>query len=231
MVLKLYDLAGREAERRFSPPCWRIKMALKHKGLEFETIPWRFTEKEAIAFSGQKRVPVLVDHDRVIVDSWDIAQYLDQTYPNHPPLFQNQEGCSIALFVKFWTEQTLAPLVLRIILMDLFHQIHPNDQPYFRETREQRLGMTLEAFTQSDPGAIAQLHQALTPLRSTLKVQPYLGGHTPNFADYIVFGVFQWARVVSPIPLLSPEDALYQWRDRLLDAFHAYARSAPGYPV
>ena len=40
MAIKLYDLAGAEDDRRFSPYCWRTKMALKHKGLEFETAPW-----------------------------------------------------------------------------------------------------------------------------------------------------------------------------------------------
>ena len=60
MGLQLYDLAGAEPERRFSPYCWRTKLALMHKGLQFDTIPWRFTDKDAIAFSGQGRVPVLL---------------------------------------------------------------------------------------------------------------------------------------------------------------------------
>src|SRR5436190_7008774 len=34
VTITLYDLAGAEAERRFSPFCWRTKMALAHKGLE-----------------------------------------------------------------------------------------------------------------------------------------------------------------------------------------------------
>jgi hypothetical protein len=59
--MKLYDLAGAEDDLRFSPNCWRIKMALEHKGLAAEPIPWRFVEKDQIAFSGQKAVPVLVD--------------------------------------------------------------------------------------------------------------------------------------------------------------------------
>ena len=64
MTLHLYDLAGAEPDRRFSPYCWRIRMALAHKGLAVETIPWRFTDKAEIVASGQKFVPVLVDGDR-----------------------------------------------------------------------------------------------------------------------------------------------------------------------
>ena len=92
MALRLYDLAGAEPERRFSPYCWRIKMALAHKGLSFDTVPWRFTEKDVIAFSGQGRVPVLVDDDRVVFDSWTIATYLEDTYLDRPSLFGGRAG-------------------------------------------------------------------------------------------------------------------------------------------
>ena len=59
MAIQLYDLAGAEDDRLFSPYCWRVKMALKHKGLAFESIPWRFTEKDKIAFTGSTTVPVI----------------------------------------------------------------------------------------------------------------------------------------------------------------------------
>jgi hypothetical protein len=56
-MIKLYDLAGAESDRRFSPYCWRIRLALEHKQQAVETLPWRFTEKEEIAFSGQWPYP------------------------------------------------------------------------------------------------------------------------------------------------------------------------------
>ena len=46
MPLKLYELVGADLSRPFS---WRTRMALAHKGLSAETIPWCFTEKSAIA--------------------------------------------------------------------------------------------------------------------------------------------------------------------------------------
>jgi len=50
--------------------------ALAHKGLETKTLPSRFTEKERIACSGSERIRVIVDKDRAIADSWNIAEYL-----------------------------------------------------------------------------------------------------------------------------------------------------------
>ncbi|MGL4964315.1 MAG: hypothetical protein ACRC67_24000 [Inquilinus sp.] len=49
-ALTLYELAGADAALRFSPHCWKTRMALAHKGLEADRLPWRFTEKDAIAF-------------------------------------------------------------------------------------------------------------------------------------------------------------------------------------
>jgi hypothetical protein len=66
MAIVMHDLAGADPALRFSPYCWRTRMALAHKGLEVETIPWRFTERDALAFSGQGRVPVIRDGERVV---------------------------------------------------------------------------------------------------------------------------------------------------------------------
>jgi len=188
--MKLYDLAGAEDDLRFSPNCWRIKMALEHKGLVAETVPWRFVEKDVIAFSGQKAVPVLVDGDTTVSDSWEIARYLETAYPDRPSLFGGPAGEGLAVFVKFWCEQTLNRIVLRIILPDLFACLHEKDKPYFRESREARFGATLEEYALRPDEGVRLLRDALTPMRLSLQRQPYLAGAHPTFADYIVFGTF-----------------------------------------
>jgi glutathione S-transferase len=68
-------------------------------------------------------------------------------------------------------------------------------------------------------------------MRTTLRAQPFLGGAAPNYADYIVFGGFQWARVVSPFHLLDADDPIHAWREKLLDAFDGLARKSPGFAV
>jgi glutathione S-transferase len=224
--MKLYDLAGAEDDLRFSPNCWRIKMALEHKGLVAETVPWRFVEKDVIAFSRQKAVPVLVDGDKSVSDSWEIARYLDNAYSERPSLFAGSAGEGLALFVKFWCEQTLNRIILRIILPDLFRCLHEKDKTYFRESREARFGTTLEQYALPSEEGVSLLRDAISPMRATLQRQPYLAGAQPNFADYIVFGSFQWARAVSPAALLEVGDPVFEWRERLLDAFGGFARNA-----
>src|SRR4051794_2852254 len=143
MTLKLYDLAGAEDDRRFSPYCWRVKMALKHKGLDFETIPWRFTEKDAIAPYKSQTVPVLVDGDAAVFDSWDIAVYLEQAYPSRPALFEGEASKVLSFFFSQWSVKALHPPLMRIIVLELFEKVHAKDKAYFRESREKRYGMTL----------------------------------------------------------------------------------------
>lgn len=231
MPIKLYDLAGAEDDRRFSPPCWQVKMALKHKRLDAEAIPWRFTEKAAIAFSEQGKVPVLVDGDKTVTDSWNIVRYLEATYAARPSLFGGTMGESGALFLKFWCVQAVSPILLRIVLPDLFEHLHEKDKAYFRESREKLFGMTLEEWAAPNHDTIVALRTALSPLRQVLEHQPYLSGSQPYFADYVVFAQFQWARAVCPIQLLAKDDPAYHWRDRLLNTFDGYARYSLGYPV
>ena len=231
MGMQLYDLAGAEPERRFSPYCWRIKLALMHKSLPFDTIPWRFTDKEAIAFSGQGRVPVLVDGDHIVFDSWTIATYLEGTYADRPSLFRGEGGRAVTRFVNAWADGVLVGGILRLIVTDILAHLDEKDRAYFRETREKRLGAVLEAVSADRETNVLAFRKTLDPIRTVLAAQPYLGGEIPAYADYAVFGCFQWARCISPFPLLLKDDAVWSWRDRLLSAFGGFAAKALGYPV
>jgi len=231
MGMQLYDLAGVEPERRFSPYCWRIKLALMHKGLPFDTIPWRFTDKDAIAFSGQGRVPVLIDGDQVVFDSWTIANYLEDRYADRPSLFRGDGGRAVTRFVNAWADVVLVGSILRLIVTDILTHLGEKDRAYFRETREKRLGATLEAVAGDRETNVVVFRKTLEPLRTILVAQPYLGDRAPAYADYAVFGCFQWARCMSPFPLLLKDDPVWVWRERLLSAFDGFAGKSIGYAV
>jgi glutathione S-transferase len=231
MARKLYELVGTDDDRRFSPYCWRSRMALAHKGLPADSVPWRFTDTEALKFSGQGRVPVLVDGDRTVSDSWKIANYLEDTYPDKPSLFDGLTGRAMAAFFNNWVDTTINPALIRVVLMDIYGHLGDQDKAYFRKSREQRFGTTLEAFVQDREAKLAAFRQLLQPARMTLQRQFYLGGNTPKYADYILFGAFQWARAISPQRLLEADDPIVAWRGRLLDAHDGLAGKAKGYPV
>src|ERR1700712_1363418 len=231
MPLKLFELVGTDATRPFSPYCWRTRMALAHKGLSAQTIPWCFTEKDAIAPHGSEKVPVLLDGDTSIVDSGTIANYLEDQYPDRPSLFGGEGGRAMGRMLNWWGDVTVIGGMFPMIVADIPAHLKPVDAAYFRKSREARLGKPLEEAVAGRDKTVEGFRRSLDPLRLTLKTQPYLGGEAPNYADFIVFGPFQWARVVSPFKLLGEDDPVYGWRERLLDAFDGMARKSPGHAV
>ena len=231
MNLKLFELVGTDPARPFSPFCWRTRMALAHKGLSAESLPWRFTEKQAIAPHGSEKVPVLLHDDRPVVDSWTIANYLEDNFPDRPSLFGGQGGRAMARILNWWGDIAIVGGIFPLIIADIPKNLAEVDATYFRRSREARLGKPLEEIMASRDAGVTAFRKSLEIMRLTLKTQPFLGGEAPNYADYIVFGGFQWARVVSPFRLLETDDPVYAWRDKLLDAFEGMARTSPGFAV
>jgi glutathione S-transferase len=227
MARQLFELVGEDPARRFSPYCWRIRMALAHKGLEADVVPWRFTETERLAFAGTDKVPVLVDGARVVHDSPAIAAYLDEAYPNAPALFQGDPAAR--QFALAWTNAVLHPAVVRLIVSDIPAVLDAKGRAYFIESREKRFGMPLAQVTADREAQVGGFRTLLTPLRQVVAGQEFLGGEEPDYADYAVFGAFQWARCVSPFRLLEEGDAVFAWRERMLDLFGGLAREAPGF--
>lgn len=227
MTIILYDLCGAQDHQRFSPYCWRARMALMHKGIKVETRPTPFTRINTIADGSHKTVPIIDDGGRVVGDSWNIAVYLEETYPDRPSLFAGEGGRATAKFVEAWAFAVLHAHLMGLIVADINDRLTPEDQVYFRASREQRLGRRLEEVQAGREVRHAAFLQALQPLRAMLASQPFIGGATPLYADYIVFGSLQWPRVVSPFPLLPAGDPVTDWFERCLDLFDGYARAMP----
>lgn len=229
MTITLYDLAGAEPNRRFSPFCWRTRMALAHKGLEVETVPWRFTEKDKLPKPNGGRVPVIVDGAQVVHDSSAIADYLETRYSERPSLFGDEVGRALTRFIQNWTETSLQPALVGFVVLDICRHAAQQDQPYFRQSREERFGRRLEDVVEDREARLPAFRESLAPLRRTLERQQFLAGAAPAYADYIVFGAFQWARAISDFELLAGDDPVATWRGCLLDLFGGMARKSPAY--
>jgi glutathione S-transferase len=146
-------------------------------------------------------------------------------------LFRGDGGRAVTRVVNAWADGVLVGGILRLVITDIFAHLDEKDRAYFRQTREQRLGAALETISADREMNVLAFRKTLEPIRTVLAAQPYLGGETPAYADYAVFGCFQWARCISSFPLLLKEDPLWAWRDRLLSAFDGFAGKALGYPV
>ena len=199
MTRLLYALSGADRTRQFSPHVWKTVMSLAHKGLAYET------------------VPVLRDGDLLVRDSFDIAVYLDEAYPDRPTLFGGQGGRAMARFIENWSQSTLHMAVTRIAILAIHNLLEPADQTYFRRSREERLGASLEDIAAAGKAEVEGFAKKLQPLRNMLKVQPFIGGEGPLFPDYIVFGALQWLRTTAGTKVLEEGDPVADWFARCLD--------------
>ena len=217
MTRLLYALAGADKTRQFSPHVWKTVMSLAHKGLDYETVPVGFTEIPAIENGGTATVPLLRDGETLVRDSFEIALYLDAAYPDRPSLFGGEGGKAMARFIENWSQSTLHMAVTRIAILDIHNLLGPVDRDYFRRSREERLGASLEDIAAAGRAEVEGFAKKLQPLRNMLKVQPFIGGEGPLFPDYIVFGALQWLRTTAGTRVLEEDDPVALWFARCLD--------------
>ena len=234
MGLIFHERVGLEG-RRISPFSWRIRYALAHKGLEPEVVPTRFADVDRIrALSGQHFVPIIEDDGHVVHDSWAIACHLEDRYPRNPPLFGGAIGRGATRLVNLWSDHTLAPALRCQIYGDFVWCIDPDDRAYFRSSREAVLGRTLEDYSAERERMLPAFHDAAAPLERTLSEQTFLAGEAPAYVDYIVFSVFQWARIGSPRDVLTDPtklSAVRAWRSRMIALYDNLGDRFAGYPA
>ena len=62
------------------------------------------------------------------------------------------------------------------VYADIVRHLDPRDQEYFRQSRAQRFGMTIEQLCANRDARVGAFRQTLEPLRTTLKSQAFLCG-------------------------------------------------------
>src|SRR5579872_330471 len=225
--VRLYELTlanGRSA----SPYVWRIRYALAHKKIPFESVPLGFTDIPKVFQGRFKTVPILEHGDTALAESWDIVDYLERGFPASPPLFSSPAEEAMVRLMEAWFMAEVVRKLFRLYVLDVHDAARPQDRVYFRQSREARIkGTSLEAFTANRAQTLPALRESLAPLRTRLSVSPFLGGERPNYADYIALSAFQWVASVATLPPLeSSDEALRAWLDRGLGLFGGIGRDA-----
>jgi glutathione S-transferase len=225
MTIQIYELCGADPKHLFSPHCWKVRMAVAHKELAWETIPVPFTRVAGTEGGESRRMPVIRDGDTVVEESFEIAKYLENQYPDKPSLFGGEGGEALTLQIINWSLLSLHPEVAKLCLMDIYQALAPADQEFFRASREKMFGCTLEEFSSKHPKNADALNRALKPLELTLKQQPFIGGDTPLFGDYVVFGALQWLNTTASVDYLTGDTPVTRWFNTLLDMYEGMGRA------
>jgi glutathione S-transferase len=210
---------------------WRIRYALAHKGIPFETRPLGFTEVRA-QFGGRfKTVPILAHGATVLNESWEIAEYLDRAFPERPLFATRAENATVRLADALLGGELLRRMFFMYVL-DVHNAARPADRAYFRASREEYLKGTLEAFTAERATHLPKLRAALAPLRAHLAERAFLGGERPNYADYIMLGYFHWVASVATLPMLAHDDEVLRgYLERGFDLYGGLGRDPRMRPI
>ncbi|NMG22038.1 glutathione S-transferase [Brasilonema bromeliae] len=225
----------------------KVRLILDYKGLDYRKIEVTpgVGQVELFRLTGQRQVPVLKDGSRYIVDSTEIAKYLDSQYPVRPLIPTDPKKRGLCLMMEEWADESigikgrkalfsaisqsqnfrksLLPTTTPDVLKSLVEGV-PND--ILRV-----LGFGVGYSPDVIRSAIADLKQDLEALTLLLADSPYLVGDEPTLADFAVAGLSILLKFPSGPYLNLPETIrgkgvpelvdnpvyapFFAWRDRL----------------
>ncbi len=224
MTIQFYELAGENTDIKFSPFVWRTRMALLHKGLDFESHAWQFKDRTS---TEHKTVPAIYDNGKMISDSFEIAKYLDAQYPDKPTLMNGAEGEAHAQLVSAICNNLIFFTAVTMAIYPVSQILDNESAPYFLETREGKFGKKLSEINADDRDAAKEnLKKGLAAFEDTLGISDYLGGEKPTYADYTLFGVLKWIDVVAYRPV-DDSSNVGKWFDRISNLYNGNAANAP----
>ena len=220
--ITLYDLALREGQT-ISPFVWATKYAIAHKGFEIDLVPGGFTGIVERTGGRTERLPAIVDDGKWVLDSWLIAEYLDETYPDRPTLIGSKQVEIATKFIEGWLWSTVLREWMPNIVRDYRDAVLEVDWDYVTKTRTAP-GTTLEATQAGREDRLPLIPPKLELLRTTLKETPWLGGEAPNYTDFRCLAVFLFMSAVATTPVLTDDDPVRDWVDRGFDLYGGLGR-------
>ena len=201
-----------------SSTCYRVRIALNLKGLEYETRPVHLVQdggqQHAPAFKAlnpQEMVPCLLDGDRVITQSLAIMEYLDEMHPE--------------------LETALLPVdargraQVRALAMAVTCDIHPLGNLRVLQQLEAEFGASEEQrATWSRHWMAAGFKAIEEQLSDSAATGRYCHGETPSMADAClipqVYNALRWKLPMDDYPTIARIH-------RACNELEAFQRAAP----
>ncbi len=132
-------------------------------------------------------------------------------YSGAASLFPDDPQRLFAQFIEAWVDRGIQLQIFPLVAFDVWNDLPASERDYFRQTRERRLGTTLEAARDRSVTNLPRIREALEPLRVILRSRKFLGGGRPSYADYLVFGALKWQRIAVDLPLIEKDDPVEGW--------------------
>lgn len=207
-----YDIPCVVQGQPWSPNTMKTRYCLTFKGLPFQTV-WLefpdikpFYEQHSLAPTTLlviKRTPTPVDTlpiimdpntNRLITDSFAIAQYLDEQYPDTPKALPNSTAALVYVFQTAFRNAIMGASLLACFRG--VQKLNPVSKEYYIRTRGEQFGIPWEQF--ASPEKREQQWNALRVACDTMdgwyamSSGQFILGDTLCFADFMVAGLYKW---------------------------------------
>lgn len=214
-----------------SPFVWATKFAVKHKGLDLDIVDGGFTGIMERTGGKTERLPAIVDDGKWVLDSWGIVEYLDETYPDAPPLIPHESVAVMLKALDTWFWGAAVGPWMRSYCADYRDVCFEHDKDYVTSSRAVMLGGKLEDIQAGREDRLPAISAALEPLRLALRESDFLGGSTPNYADYRIIGGFLWLASLAQTPALASDDPLRPWYERVCALYGGIGQHPGLFPI
>lgn len=248
--ITLYQYPGLTALTTLSPPCGKVHMALRFKGLDFR-VRNLFAPYQTKRVNPRGRVPVLRIDGETVVDSTDIVSHLDTRFPTPPLEPPTPLERAHVKILEDWADEVLYfyGVWLRWCLDDNYRRMRTEVLgelpvpmrwlvPFFAR-REVRRRMSGQGVGVKEESVVRrEISECLDTIVRLLRQGPWLVGERISRADLAVAAIMdQWRlRLLTPGVAAEVDDLveIVSWLERVHevapDATGATAPQAPGRP-
>ncbi|KAG1849946.1 hypothetical protein DFJ58DRAFT_794525 [Suillus subalutaceus] len=186
-----YDIPNVVQNEPWSPNTMNTRYCLTFKGLPFQTVWLEFPEIRPF-YEQHSLVPTT----SLIKDSFAIAQYLDEQYPDTPKVLPNGTAALVHVF-----QTAFYNAVKGTSLLAGFRgaqKLNPESKEYYIRTCEERFGIPWEQFAMHEKreeqwDALRVAYNTMDGWYATSSGQ-FILGDTPCFADFMVAGLCNYIR-------------------------------------
>ncbi|KAK4514546.1 uncharacterized protein ATC70_002144 [Mucor velutinosus] len=187
----------------WSPNTCKTRYALNLKNIPYETKWVNFDDIKTVIpaiTQSDKRpaVPIIVHNGKSVVDSWHIAHYLEEQFPNKPSLFHG--NVATHKFFQTYSEKHINTPIFRLVLLDIHQSVGDQAlQDWFRQDRESWMkGNTLEQFAGDANENITKIKTGIAIISAHLKEFPFVTGEQPGWADVALLSHLTFLAALKP---------------------------------
>ena len=213
-----------------SPFNQKIQRMLNYKGVPFEEVYWRIADRgKVLKISPSGKLPALEHDGQVVVDSTDMAYYIEQAFPERPliPTSPRQRGLVHAL--EDWADESLYfyEMVLRFTTPGNSERNTPklieNEAPVLRWLLKRMIPRLLRKATanqgigrKSIEQLTADTRRHIEAVSNMLGQEDWLVANRLTLADLAVYAMFQCFRDADFVAAMLEEyPAVTAWMARI----------------